>query len=80
MHESTGAKRALKDYFFASKKNYKKVQKQTDSAAGALSFYFKIKLFPVFYCPPLIKDYLNPQVRIIKMVNQHRVNYHLSPS
>ena len=31
--------------------------------------------FPLFF-----KEYLNPQIRINKTVNEHGVNYHLSPS
>ena len=37
--------------------------------------YFKIN--PLIYCcPRLFEEYLNPQVRINKMVNDHSVNYH----
>ena len=41
--------------------------------------YFKINP-PIFCCPLFSENYLNPQVKISKMVNKHTVNYHPSPS
>ena len=41
--------------------------------------YFKINP-PLFYCPLFSENYLNPQVRINKMVNKHTVDYHPSYS
>ena len=35
---------------------------------------------PIFWCPLFSENYLNPQVRINKMVNKHTVDYHPSPS
>ena len=35
---------------------------------------------PIFCCPLFSENYLNPQVRIKKMVNEHTVDYHPSPS
>ena len=37
--------------------------------------YFKINTL-IYCCPRLFEEYLNPQVRINKMVNDHSVNYH----
>ena len=33
-----------------------------------------------FCCPLFFEEYLNPQVRITKIVNEHTVDYHPSPS
>ena len=41
--------------------------------------YFKISA-PIFCCPILSENYLNPQVKINKMVNKPTVDYHPSPS
>ena len=41
--------------------------------------YFKINA-PIFCCSLFFEDYLNSQVRINKMGNEHTVNYHPSPS
>ena len=41
--------------------------------------YFKINA-PIFCCPLFSENYLNPQVRINRMVNKHTVNYNPSPS
>ena len=38
------------------------------------------KSIPIFCCPLFSENYLNPQVKISKMVNKHTVNYHPSPS
>ena len=46
---------------------------------GVYIHYFKINP-PNFCCPLFPENYLNPQVRINKMVNKHTVNYHPSPS
>ena len=35
---------------------------------------------PIFCCPLFSENYLNPQVKINKMVNKHAVNYQPSPS
>ena len=35
---------------------------------------------PIFYCPLFSENYLNPQVRINKMVNKYTVDYHPNPS
>ena len=39
--------------------------------------YFKINA-SIFCCPLFLKEYLNPQLRINKMVNKHTVDYHPS--
>ena len=41
--------------------------------------HFKINA-PIFCCPLFSENYLNPQVRINKMVNRHTVHHHPSPS
>ena len=46
---------------------------------GVYIHYFTINL-PIFYCPLFSENYLNPQVRINKMVNKHTVDYYHSPS
>ena len=46
---------------------------------GVYIHYFKINP-PIFCCPLFFENYLNPQVRINKMVNKHTVDYHPSPS
>ena len=80
-------KRAFKSYFFVIKKA---VKKQTSSAwiflqpaiqvcRGAYISYFKINA-PIFCCPLFLEEYLNPQVRINKMVNEHTADYHSNPS
>ena len=35
---------------------------------------------PIFCCPLFSENYVNPQVRINKMVNKHTIDYHPSPS
>ena len=40
--------------------------------------HFKINA-PIFCCPLISENYLDPQVRINKMVNKHTVDYHPSP-
>ena len=44
---------------------------------GAHIHYFKINP-PTFCCPLFSENYLNPQVRINKIVNKHTANYQLS--
>ena len=46
---------------------------------GVYIHYFKINP-PILCCSLFSENYLNPQVRINKMVNKHTVNYHPSPS
>ena len=41
--------------------------------------YFKINA-PIFCCPLFSENYLNPQVKINKMVHKHTVDYQPSPS
>ena len=41
--------------------------------------YFKINA-PIFCCPLFSENYLNPQVKINKMVSKHTVYYHPNPS
>ena len=79
-------KTAFKSYFFVNKKV---IKNQTASALnflqppipvcrGAYIPYFKMN--PLIFCCPLFSEsYLNPYVRINKMVNKHNVDYHLSP-
>ena len=80
-------KRAFKSYFFCHKKV---IKRQTGSAwnflqlpipvyRGVVIPYLKINA-PIFCCPLFFKNYLNPQVRINKIVNKHTVDYHPSPS
>ena len=35
---------------------------------------------PIFCCPVLFEEYLNPQIRINKMVHEHTVDFHPCPS
>ena len=35
---------------------------------------------PIFYCPLSFEEYLNSQVRINKLLNEHTVDQHTSPS
>ena len=35
---------------------------------------------PIFCCPLLFEEYLNPQIRINKMVQEHTVDFHPCPS
>ena len=46
---------------------------------GAYIPYFKVNV-PIFCCPLFFEEYLNPQVRINKMVSEYSVNCHTSPS
>ena len=46
---------------------------------GAYIPYFKINP-PIFFCPLFSENYLNPKVRISKMINKNIVDYHPSPS
>ena len=46
---------------------------------GAYISYFKINV-TIFCCLLFSEYYLNPQVRINKMINKHTVDYHPSPS
>ena len=41
--------------------------------------YFRINA-TIFCCPLFFEEYLNPQVRINKMLNEYSVNYHTSIS
>ena len=77
-------KRAFKGYFFVTKKT---ITKQTGSAwnvfqtsiqvcRGARISYLKINT-SIFCCLICFEEYLNPQVRIHKMLIEHTVNYHL---
>ena len=79
-------KRTFKSYFFATKKI---IKKQTSPASnflqppipicrGAYIPYFKIN-GAIFCCLIFSENYLNPQVRINKMVYRH-IEYHPSPS
>ena len=43
---------------------------------GVYIHYFKINLPPIFCCPLFSENYLNPKVRIKKIVNKYPVNYH----
>ena len=77
-------KRTFTSYFvFVTEKQQKK---QTCSAWSFLQPpiqlcrtvyipYFKINA-PIFFCPLFFEEYLNPQIRINIMVNEHTVNYH----
>ena len=79
--------RAFKSYFFVTKKV---IKKQTGSTWNFLQPsipvyrathipYFKINP-PHFLLSVFSENYLNPQVRINKMVNKHTVDYLPSPS
>ena len=79
-------KRAFKSFFLPPKKK----KKQTDSAwnllqpplqmwRGAYILSFKINALH-FCCSLFFEEFLNPQVRINKIVNEHTVDYHPSPS
>ena len=61
----------------------KVIKKQTGSACNFLQppiqAYFKINSL-IFCCPIFFEEYLNPLVRINKMVNEHTVDYHPSLS
>ena len=80
-------KRDFKSYLFITKKILKKktgsawnfLQPPIPVCRGAYIPYFKINL-PIFFCSLFSENYLNPQVRINKMVNKHTVDYHPSPS
>ena len=74
-----------KDTFYQQKEQ----KKQTDSTCnflqppiqvgrGAYIPYFKINAF-IFSCSFFFEEYLNPQVKINKMVDEHTVNYHPTP-
>ena len=45
---------------------------------GVCNPYFKINHL-IFCCPLFSENYLNPQVRINKMVNKYSVDYHPNP-
>ena len=68
---------------FCHQKNNKKADSlymklSSTKSAGVQSVcipYFKINTL-IYCCPRLFEEYLNPQVRINKMVNDHSVNYH----
>ena len=66
-------------YCFVLKGEPKKAHAVIPMCRGAYIHYFKINL-PIFCCRLFSENYLNPQVRINKMVNKHTVNYHPSPS
>ena len=87
MDKSTGEKSFFKAIFYVTKKIIKKqtcsawnfLQPPVQVCIGAYIPYFKINS-PIFCCPLFFEEYLNPQVRINKMVNKHTVDYHPSPS
>ena len=55
-----------------------KDNKNTDKWASTASFpYFKTNA-PLLWCPLFFKEYLNFQVKINKMVGEHRVDHHPS--
>ena len=68
---------------FCHQKNNKKADSlymklSSTKSAGVQSVcipYFKINTL-IYCCPHLFEEYLNPQVRFNKMVNDHSVNYH----
>ena len=80
-------KRAFKSYFFVTKKVIKKqagsawklLQPLIPVCGGAYIPSFNISV-PFFCCTLFSENYLNPQVRINKMVNKHTVDYHHIPS
>lgn len=41
--------------------------------------YFKVNAI-IFCCYVYCKEYLNPQVLIAKLINEHSVDYHPNPS
>ena len=78
-------KRDFKKLFFFCDKKRKKygdmlcINPKCKCAAGALAPYFKINA-PSFCCHLFLKQYLNPRVRIDKLINRHSANYYPSPS
>ena len=78
-------KRAFKSYFCHQKIIKKQkgalnfLQPEVKMCRGFYIPYFKINV-PSFCWPLFFEEYLNPQVRINKMVNEHTVDYQPSPS
>ena len=79
-------KKAFKSYFLVTKKMTKKkgsawnfLQPPMQVCRGAYIHYFKINA-SIFCCPLFFEEYLNPQVKINKMVNKYTVDYHPSSS
>ena len=79
-------KRAFKSYILSPKINEKVdrlcmkfLQLPIQVWRGAHILYFKIKA-PIFWCPLFFEEYLKPQVRINKMVNNYTVDYQPSLS
>ena len=68
-------------YVWSSNRNKKKVSPRglIPQYRGVYIHYFKINPL-IFCCPIFSENYLNPQVRINKMVNKDTVDYHPSPS
>ena len=83
-------KRAFKSYsFFVTQKNNTKADRACIkfSSAPNTSMQLVPQSSPIskstpslFGCSLFSKEYLNPQVKINKMVNQHSVDYRTSPS
>ena len=80
-----GWKHRSRDFWkllFCHQKNNKKQTSSawnfTQSCRVVYILYFKIN-FPFFCCPFFFQKYLNPQVRIDKMVKEHTVDNHPSP-
>ena len=62
--------RELLETIFVTKKKKKKADR----------LGMKFSSAPIFCCSLFFEEYLNPQVRSNKMVNEHTIYYHPSPS
>ena len=80
-------KRAFKSNFLVTKKVIKMetgsawnfLQRPIPVCRGAFIPYFKIS-GSIFCWPLFSENYLNPQVKINRMLNKHTVDYHPNPS
>ena len=79
-------KRAFKNYFCHQKNDKRQtgftwnfLQPPVQVCRCVCIPYFKLNA-PIFCCPHFFEEYLNHQVRINKMVNEHTVDYHPSPA
>ena len=71
-------KRAFKCYFCRQKSN-KKPGRFCMKFFSISNTSVSKSIPPIFCCPLFSENYLNPQVKINKMVNNHTVDYHPSP-
>ena len=79
--ESTHPEVTENSYCFVLQEESKKgISSWTNTSVQRCLYSLFQNQCPIFCCLLFPENYLNPQVRIKKMVNEHTVDYHPSPS